>query len=136
MRFGRGLGLATAVLAVASGAGRAQDSIPEGDWRNINRDAAATRFSPLDDINRSNVAQLREAWSYPFRSFNTAVPLVIDGTMYVPAGSALSTFSGLGFSLADVSSTLPAESRSSRSRLSFILPSNARTRAGSVMVKL
>ena len=58
MRFGRGLGLATALLAMASSGGRAQDSIPEGDWRTINRDAAATRFSPLDDINRANVAEL------------------------------------------------------------------------------
>ena len=75
------------LLAAASSAAIAQDSIPDGDWRTINRDAAATRFSPLDDINRANVAQLREAWNYPFRSFNTAVPLVVDGTMYFPAGN-------------------------------------------------
>ena len=87
MGFGRSLGLATALLAMASSGGRAQDSIPDGDWRTINRDAAATRFSPLDDINRSNVAQLQQAWEYPFRSFNTAVPLVVDGTMYFPAGN-------------------------------------------------
>ena len=87
MRFGRSLGLATALLAMASSGGRAQDSIPEGDWRTINRDAAATRFSPLDDIDRSNVADLQQAWDYPFRSFNTAVPLVVDGTMYFPAGN-------------------------------------------------
>src|SRR5690606_34756092 len=49
----------------------------------------ATRYSPLDEINRSNVSQLEEAWSYPFRSFNTAVPLVIDGTMYFPAGNRI-----------------------------------------------
>ena len=87
MRVGRSFGLATILLAAASSAGQAQDAMPEGDWRTINRDAAATRFSPLDDINRSNVAGLREAWSYPFRSFNTAVPLVVDGTMYFPAGN-------------------------------------------------
>lgn len=87
MRFGRSLGLATAMLGMASVGVRAQEAIPEGDWRTINRDAAATRFSPLDDINRSNVANLQQAWEYPFRSFSTAVPLVIDGTMYFPAGS-------------------------------------------------
>ena len=87
MRVGRSLGLAALLLAGASGAALAQDSIPEGDWRTINRDAKATRYSPLDDIDRSNVAQLSEAWNYPFRSFNTAVPLVIDGTMYFPAGN-------------------------------------------------
>src|SRR5690606_17857062 len=73
MRVGRGLGLATLLLVGASGAALAQGSIPDGDWRTIDRDAAATRFSPLDEINKSNVAQLRETWSYPFRAFNTAV---------------------------------------------------------------
>lgn len=87
MRVGRGLGLATVLLVGASGAAIAQDSVPAGDWRSINRDPAATRFSPLDEVNRSNVAQLREAWSYPFRSVNSAVPIVVDGTMYIPAGN-------------------------------------------------
>src|SRR5690606_26059912 len=89
MRVGRCLGLATLLLVGASGAAIAQESIPAGDWRTINRDAKATRYSPLDEINRSNVAQLGEAWNYPFRSFNTAVPLVIDGTMYFPAGNRI-----------------------------------------------
>lgn len=87
MRVGRGLGLATVLLVGASGAAIAQDSIPAGDWRSINRDPAATRFSPLDEVNRANVAQLREAWNYPFRSVNSAVPIVVDGTMYIPAGN-------------------------------------------------
>ena len=58
-------------------------AMPDGDWRTINRDLAATRFSPLDEINKSNVASLAEAWSYPLRGFNTAVPVVVDGRMYV-----------------------------------------------------
>ena len=89
MRAARGLKLATILLVAASSAAIAQTSIPDGDWRTINRDAKATRYSPLDEINRSNVSQLEEAWSYPFRSFNTAVPLVIDGTMYFPAGNRI-----------------------------------------------
>jgi glucose dehydrogenase len=87
MRAARGLRLASALLVAASGSAIAQDAIPEGDWRTINRDAASTRFSPLADINRSNVARLQEAWTYPFRSFNTAVPVVVDGTMFFPAGN-------------------------------------------------
>ena len=78
MRVGRGLGLATVLLIGASTAAIAQDSIPAGDWRTINRDAKATRYSPLDDINRSNVSQLQPAWEYAFRANNTAVPLVVD----------------------------------------------------------
>ena len=75
MRVARSLRLATSLLIAASSAAIAQDSIPDGDWRTINRDAKATRFSPLADINRSNVSGLTEAWNYPFRSFTTAVPL-------------------------------------------------------------
>src|SRR5690606_4638862 len=37
---------------------------PAGDWRTIDRDSAATRYSPLDDINRGNVTQLQQAWTY------------------------------------------------------------------------
>jgi quinoprotein glucose dehydrogenase len=89
MRVARSLRLATSLLIAVSGAAIAQDSIPDGDWRTINRDAAATRFSPLADINRGNVAGLTEAWNYPFRSFTTAVPVVVDGTMYIPAGNRI-----------------------------------------------
>jgi glucose dehydrogenase len=62
----------------------AKTSIPDGDWRTINRDAAATRFSPLSQIDRTNVARLAPAWSYPLKGFNTAVPLVVGGVMYFP----------------------------------------------------
>jgi len=86
MRFGRSLGLATSVALLASGAAIAQDNVADGDWQTINRDPASTRFSPLAEINRANVGQLKEAWSYPIRGFNTATPLVVDGTMYMPAG--------------------------------------------------
>lgn len=87
MRVARALGLAAILAAGVSAAAMAQEQIPDGDWRTINRDLAATRYSPLSQVDRSNVAQLKEAWSYPMRSFNTAVPLVIDSTMYLPAGN-------------------------------------------------
>ena len=99
MRVGRGLGLATILLAAVSSVAVAQDSMPEGDWRTINRDAKATRFSPLDDINRSNVAELQPAWEYAFRAFNTAVPLVIDGTMFIPAGNRVVALPADNFSV-------------------------------------
>ncbi len=73
------------LAAVSTGATLAQDSVPAGDWRTINRDLAATRYSPLDDINRANVASLQQSWTYPLRAFNTAVPVVVDGVMYMPA---------------------------------------------------
>ena len=35
---------------------RTQSTVPDGDWRTINRDLAANRYSPLKDINTGNVA--------------------------------------------------------------------------------
>jgi len=71
------------------------------DWPVYGGDAAGTKYSPLADVDRSNVAQLIPAWSWgtgeaplpaarrPFRdepvtpgSFQVT-PLVIDDTMYV-----------------------------------------------------
>ena len=43
---------------------RTQSAVPDGDWRTINRDLAATRYSPLKDINAGNVAKLKEAWTF------------------------------------------------------------------------
>ena len=81
--------LFVAALLASAGATAvvAQERIPDGDWRTINRDLAATRYSPLEDINRTNVTDLRQAWSYPLRAFNTAVPLVVNGNMYITAQS-------------------------------------------------
>jgi glucose dehydrogenase len=88
MRFANSLGLA-AVLALSVGAADAGVKMPDGDWRTINRDLASTRYSPLKDIDRSNVSKLALAWSYPLKSYNTVVPLVIGGTMYFTAGSRI-----------------------------------------------
>ncbi len=87
MRIAVSLGLAATLAFAASAGVHADSGLPEGDWRTINRDLAATRFSPLDQINRSNVSSLKQAWAVPLRSFGTAVPLVIDGVMYVSAGT-------------------------------------------------
>ena len=86
MRLAAGIGLAAVVAVTAPALGQRGSEIPAGDWRTIHRDAAATRFSPLDDINKSNVGSLGQAWTYALKGFNSAVPLVIDGTMYVTAG--------------------------------------------------
>ena len=61
--------------------------IPAGDWRTINRDLASTRFSPLKQINTGNVANLKEAWNYTLMGFSEAVPVVVDGIMYVTSGN-------------------------------------------------
>ena len=94
MRLGRALSLTAVLMACAGGVAVAQQgaphqAMPDGDWRTINRDLAATRYSPLHDINRTNVTQLKVAWSYPLKMANTATPLVVDSTMYFPAGNRI-----------------------------------------------
>src|SRR5262245_19429346 len=37
------------------------------DWPTYNRDLAGTRYSPLTQINTTNVATLVQAWSYRLR---------------------------------------------------------------------
>lgn len=89
MRVAASLGLAAMIGFAAVAGANAQTKIPDADWRTINRDVAATRFSPLTDINKANVSKLALAWSYPIRAYNTAVPVVIGGTMYAPAGNRI-----------------------------------------------
>jgi quinoprotein glucose dehydrogenase len=87
MQVVRLTGLA-AMIALATGAvALAKTTMPDGDWRTIGRDAALTRFSPLTQINKTNVANLKPAWTYQMKGNNTASPLVIGGVMYLPAGS-------------------------------------------------
>jgi len=40
---------------------------PAADWPTYNRDLAGTRYSPLTQIDTTNVATLREAWTYRLR---------------------------------------------------------------------
>ena len=64
------------------------------EWPAYGGDPGNTRYSTLKQINRSNVTQLKVAWTYhtgdisdgskyPVRSAFEATPLVVDGVMYV-----------------------------------------------------
>ena len=68
---------------VTSPAAAAPD-VGAGDWPAYNRTLAGDRFSPLDEIDRRNVAQLRIACTYvlPEVTSMQAGPIVVDGTMY------------------------------------------------------
>jgi quinoprotein glucose dehydrogenase len=85
--------------------------IAPGDWPDYNRDLAGTRYSPLDQINTRNVANLGPAWSFSLANPNAttgteespfatpaggrgprgisseATPLVVRGILYLPAGN-------------------------------------------------
>ncbi len=61
----------------------AADARP-GDWLSYGRDTKEQRYSPLDQINASNVGELGIAWIYETGTKRglEATPLVVDGVMY------------------------------------------------------
>jgi quinoprotein glucose dehydrogenase len=67
------------------------------DWPAYGHDSAGTRFSPLAQINRSNVASLKIAWTFHTgdisdgsggkkRSALETTPILVDGTLYLTSG--------------------------------------------------
>src|SRR5215470_4984542 len=59
-------------------------TVPSGDWPSYNRTLAGDRFSPLSQIDRSNVASLQTICSYSLPEvvdLQTG-PVVVNGTMY------------------------------------------------------
>ena len=64
---------------------------PAAEWPMYNRDLAATRFSPLTQINTRNVARLTRAWTYKIGKVRAEgitggselTPIVVNGMMYI-----------------------------------------------------
>jgi quinoprotein glucose dehydrogenase len=67
---------------------------PAADWWTLDRDLAGTRFSPLTEIDRSNVADLAESWRFDLDGNSTAVPLAVGGRLYLPAGTRVVALDG------------------------------------------
>ena len=61
----------------------------DGDWLSYRRTYDVFGFSPLDEINRATVGNLRPVWSYSMRDNSRWVPtpIVANGLMYVSEGS-------------------------------------------------
>ena len=88
--------LRLAALLVLLPAAYAQTTpIPAGDWPRYTRDLANTKFSPLTQINTTNISKLAPAWTYRLRTDAeragrgggfAVTPTVIGGTMYITAG--------------------------------------------------
>src|ERR1700751_590795 len=68
------------------------------DWPMYNRDLAGTRYSPLAQINTTNVTNLTQSWAYrlqpegrtltsssPAEIFQEITPIVVHGVLYTPA---------------------------------------------------
>src|SRR5947207_10339180 len=68
---------------------------PAAEWPMYNRDLAATRFSPLTQINSRNVGRLTRAWTYKVGKVRAEgitggselTPLVVNGMMYIAANN-------------------------------------------------
>src|SRR5690606_20552013 len=65
-----------------------------GAWPTVDGDYAAARYSPLDEITTENVSALEELWSYTLGGASTAVPLAVDGIVYVPSGDRVVALDG------------------------------------------
>jgi quinoprotein glucose dehydrogenase len=82
------------VVCLTAGAPPAAAGSAIADWPYYGGDAGGSRYSPLIEIDRSNVAQLTLAWEYHTgdvsdgsdgrrKSQFEATPIVVDGTMYL-----------------------------------------------------
>jgi quinohemoprotein ethanol dehydrogenase len=76
------------VLVLPPGlAAQAPNAAKTVNWPVHNLNLAGTRFSPMDQINRSNVKSLTPRWLFQHGVIdgvsNQTTPIVIDGTMYV-----------------------------------------------------
>src|SRR5881396_2163483 len=95
-----------AIVVAATASAQKKLATPAQEWPTYNHDLAGTRFSPLTEINAGNVANLAPAWSYTFPVppappggrggrgggggvQSEAVPIVVGGVMYVPAGNSV-----------------------------------------------
>jgi len=59
------------------------------NWTQYGGSASSNQYTPLDIVNRSNVAGLEVVWSYPTGGNSTFSPIVIDGVMYTSAQGAI-----------------------------------------------
>lgn len=71
----------------------AQKGSGGADWRYISGDAGGTKYSPLDQIDASNVGKLKIAWRWTSENFGPrpdynleVTPLAVNGRLYFAAG--------------------------------------------------
>ncbi len=79
-------------LLALTGPSHAQ-AVQTTDWPGVGNDPGCMRFSPLDQINKENVARLKPVWTYHTgelkgRAGKTieCTPIVVEGVMYLTTG--------------------------------------------------
>ena len=94
-------GVCFTLICAAALTGRGQDGPVKSEWRFFGGDKGYKRYSPLDQINRDNVASLKILWSRPgldprFKQafpdlsptpYFKSTPIIVDGVLY--AGNAV-----------------------------------------------
>jgi len=71
-----------------------QTGAVDGEWHYYGGDAGGTRYAPLDQIDRDNVADLEIKWRWSAANFGASpginsqvTPLMVDGVLYATAGT-------------------------------------------------
>src|SRR5262245_28666003 len=85
------------VCTLARGTADAQHGASGGEWPSYGGDAGGTKYSPLDQINATNVKQLQIVWRWKSENFGPrpdfnwqATPLMVGGVLYFTAGASRS----------------------------------------------
>ena len=86
--------IAGVVWAVPARTQNAPAAVPGAEWRSYGATELSTRYSALDQINRTNVKSLEVAWRWRFDNFGTpsetvatqTTPIMVNGVLYFTAG--------------------------------------------------
>ena len=72
----------------------AQYGAKNGEWRFYGGDSGTTKYSPLDQINASNVKDLKTVWEWKAQNFGRrpdfnweVTPLMVGGVLYFTVGT-------------------------------------------------
>ncbi|MSR10579.1 MAG: hypothetical protein EXR84_02105 [Gammaproteobacteria bacterium] len=91
-RIAQTMAVVTGLLATMLATAQQLPGTENGEWRYLGGDAGHTRYSPLDQINRSNFADLEQAWIWRSDNFgpnldyfSRATPIYVENTLYTVA---------------------------------------------------
>src|SRR5213594_2887757 len=84
------------LLACGISFGQSSSGSADTEWRNYGHDPGGTRFSPLKQINNTNVQRLQRAWTYEvaptpnsgIEAFEST-PLMLEGVLYFTTQTSL-----------------------------------------------
>ena len=103
------LALTLSITVLIEAPVRAQQGAKNGEWRFYGGDAGSTKYSPLDQINATNVKDLQIAWRWKAENFGAradfnweVTPLMVGGVLYFTAGTrrdAIAVDAGTGETL-------------------------------------